>query len=61
MKAAIATAYVSVCDAVLSQCASNGWTDGACVIACLIVNDIVYVINLGDSKVCPDGFVADFW
>ncbi len=51
MKRAIASSFASVAGALEAQCSAEGWSDGACFVGALIVNDVVYVMNLGDSKV----------
>lgn len=52
VKKGIENAFASVCDAVVTRATVNGWKDGACIVACLLINDMAYIINLGDSKVC---------
>ena len=51
IKKAITAAFASVATAVEAKCIANGWKDGACFVGCLIINEMVYIINLGDSKV----------
>ena len=55
MKGAIKTAYNSTAEAVVAACNTNGWKDGACTIALLVIDAMVYVINVGDSKVRDSG------
>lgn len=50
VKVAIKKAYDDTAEAVVAACAANGWKDGACCVALLVLNDMAYVINLGDSK-----------
>ena len=55
VKGAIKTAYNSTAEAVVAACNTNGWKDGACTIALLVIDAMVYVINVGDSKVRDSG------
>jgi hypothetical protein len=61
VKKAIHAAFATVCEAVLSACKDNNWSDGACIVATLFVNDVVFVINLGDAKVQCCVSAVEFW
>jgi serine/threonine protein phosphatase PrpC len=36
---------------VLKKGTEDSWKDGCCVVLVLVVNNVAYVANLGDSKV----------
>jgi integrin-linked kinase-associated serine/threonine phosphatase 2C len=50
VKAAILQGFQKTEEGVEQEGAKNGWKDGSCAVMLIIVNNIVYVANLGDSK-----------
>ncbi|GFR45250.1 hypothetical protein Agub_g6356 [Astrephomene gubernaculifera] len=49
-KASIAEGFKTTDEALLKECASKNWQDGACAVAVWVLQDLVCVANVGDAK-----------
>lgn len=46
----LSTSFTSMESLIRVKCEKEGWTDGCCCLLALLVNDMIYIANLGDSK-----------
>ena len=52
IKASVAVGFQKTEKEVLERGTAESWKDGCCVVLVVVVNNVAYVANLGDSKVC---------
>jgi serine/threonine protein phosphatase PrpC len=50
VREALTAAFKETDRAFLARAAEHGWRDGACALVALLVDDALYVANLGDCK-----------
>ncbi len=43
-------AFRTTDEALLAQCSTRGWMDGACAVCCWVVGEVCVVANVGDAK-----------